>query len=247
MNWDKLGNLLSPKGEGRFIIICLGNPGPKYRGTRHNAGFEVADRLGKAHGIEIAKAKRKSVLGEGVIAGRKVVVAKPQTYMNLSGDAVVELVGFYKAELLDIVIVCDDVSLPPGEVRIRKKGSAGGHNGLKSVIERLGTDEFARVKIGIGEKPSGWDLADYVLGSFGKDELEIMAIGLDKGAAAVEAMLSKGIDNAMNLYNRKVETAKEKEAREKKEKDKLEKDKLNKEDQKKEKGPEAKALGEDKT
>jgi PTH1 family peptidyl-tRNA hydrolase len=207
MEWKNLMKLLKPPdaaGGGRALVACLGNPGREYKGTRHNAGFEVADRLEKAHGIEIRKAKRKSVVGEGSIAGKKVIFAKPQTYMNLSGEALVELMGFYKIALSDLLVVCDDASIPPGEIRIRKKGSAGGHNGLKNIIAHLGTDEFCRLRVGIGEKPPGWDMADYVLGSFKKDELPDAEEGFDKAAKAVEAFLASGADAAMNQYNRRV-------------------------------------------
>ncbi len=185
------------------IIIGLGNPEEKYTGTRHNIGFDVIDRLASEYNIGVMTYKHRALIGTGVIDGVKVVLAKPQTYMNLSGESVRELVGYYKVDPAeDIIIIHDDVSLPVGQLRIRKKGSAGGHNGLKSIIAAVG-DSFCRVKFGVGEKPPRMDLADYVLGHFPQEEWPVIKDGVVDACAAVKVMITKGPDEAMNVYNRK--------------------------------------------
>ena len=152
-----------------YLIVGLGNPTAKYEKTRHNAGFDVIDAIADKYGIELNLRKGKAFCGTGYIEGQKVMLAKPQTYMNLSGDSVSALVNFYKLDPMeDLIVVFDDISLAPGNLRIRKKGSAGGHNGIKDIIAKTGTDQFARVKVGVGEKPAGWDLADHVLGRFSR-------------------------------------------------------------------------------
>ncbi|MDE6939296.1 MAG: aminoacyl-tRNA hydrolase [Lachnospiraceae bacterium] len=188
-----------------FIIAGLGNPTLQYEGTRHNAGFDVIDALADKYNISVDYRKNRAFIGKGMIAGRKVILAKPQTYMNLSGESVRGLADYYKIdEETELLIIYDDVSLDVGQLRIRKKGSAGGHNGIKSIIAELGTDVFLRIKVGVGEKPKQYDLADYVLGHFSKAERELMEEGYERAVRAVEMILSDGIDPAMNEYNRKV-------------------------------------------
>lgn len=188
-----------------FIIAGLGNPTLQYEGTRHNAGFDVIDALADKYNISVDYRKNRAFIGKGMIAGRKVILAKPQTYMNLSGESVRGLADYYKIdEETELLIIYDDVSLDVGQLRIRKKGSAGGHNGIKSIIAELGTDVFPRIKVAVGEKPKQYDLADYVLGHFSKAERELMEEGYERAVRAVEMILSDGIDPAMNEYNRKV-------------------------------------------
>jgi len=187
-----------------FIIVGLGNPGKQYGGTRHNIGFDVIDILAKGHNIPINKAKHKAHIGEGFIGTKKVVLVKPQTYMNLSGQSVAEVLRYYNLTSDDIIIIYDDTALPIGGLRIRKQGSAGGHNGIKDIIFRLDTDIFTRIRIGVGEKPPGWDLANYVLSRFKTEEVNSIIQGVDNAAEAVAYVLANGIDAAMNKFNQKV-------------------------------------------
>lgn len=187
-----------------FVIVGLGNPGLKYNKTRHNVGFEVIDRLSSSYNIDMNKIKHKAVIGDGNILGKKVVLVKPQTYMNLSGESVIEVLSFYKEDISNLIVIFDDTSLPLGSLRIRLKGSAGGHNGIKNIIQHLGTDAFARIKVGIGEKPNGWDLADYVLSKFEKDDMPLIESGMDKAVLATETIISKGPTEAMNKTNQKM-------------------------------------------
>ena len=187
-----------------FLIVGLGNPTKQYEKTRHNIGFDVMDALADKYNISISENKHKALCGKGVIEGMKVVLAKPQTYMNLSGESVAELVNYYKLDPeSELIVVFDDISLEPGNIRIRKKGSAGGHNGIKNIIANLGTDRFMRVKVGVGEKPKNWDLADYVLSPFTKDERPLVNLAIEHAAKAIEQMLNGDVDVAMNEYNRK--------------------------------------------
>ena len=193
-----------------FIIAGLGNPTLQYRGTRHNVGFDVIDTLADKYNIAVETRKSRALIGKGIIAEQKVLLVKPQTYMNLSGESIGELVSYYKVdEEKELLVIYDDVSLDVGQLRIRRKGSAGGHNGIKDIIRHLGTDVFPRIKIGVGEKPKGYDLADYVLGHFSREEREMMEEGYQKAAEAVEMILAGELDEAMNVFNRK---AKPKEA-----------------------------------
>lgn len=188
-----------------FLIIGLGNPTAQYQGTRHNVGFDVIDMLADKYNISIDGRKNKAFVGKGVIYGQKVILVKPQTYMNLSGESVRGLVDFYKLDpTSEILVVYDDVSLDVGQMRIRIKGSAGGHNGIKSIISHLGTQEFMRIKVGVGEKPKGYDLADYVLGHFTKDEQVAMKEGYERVQIAVENIVMDEVDKAMNQFNKKV-------------------------------------------
>ena len=186
-----------------YIIAGLGNPDGRYENTRHNVGFEVIDILADRMGICADEKKHRALCGRGVLEGQKVILLKPQTYMNLSGESVRAAADFYKAEPKNIIVVYDDISLEPGQLRIRGKGSAGGHNGIKNIIAHLGTQEFPRVKVGIGEKPKGMDLADYVLSHFSQGERESMREAYKEAAEAVAVMVGQGIDEAMNRFNGK--------------------------------------------
>ncbi|MHC1749013.1 MAG: aminoacyl-tRNA hydrolase [Cellulosilyticaceae bacterium] len=186
------------------LIVGLGNPGNKYASTRHNVGFEAIDVMADLCNISVTRNKFKALVGEGTIGNEKVVLMKPQTYMNLSGESVGEAATWYKIAPDDIIIIYDDVSLEAGQIRIRKTGSAGGHNGIKSIIAHLGVQTFPRIKIGVGEKPDGWDLADHVLGKFSQEEMKELVPRLKDVAKAVELMIEKDTDTAMNMYNSKL-------------------------------------------
>ena len=189
-----------------YIIVGLGNPDRQYQNTRHNIGFDVIDVIADKNNITVKERKHKALIGKGIVGGQKAVLVKPQTYMNLSGESVREVIDFYKAdEKSELVVISDDISLDVGQIRIRKKGSAGGHNGLKNIILHLGHDEFQRVKMGVGQKPEGYDLVDYVLGHFPKEEREIMDESAKRAAAAIEVMIMEGADAAMNLFNKKIQ------------------------------------------
>ena len=189
-----------------YIIAGLGNPGKQYEHTRHNVGFDTLDKLAEKYHISIDNQKHKAVCGSGYIEGQKVILVKPQTYMNLSGERLREIIDFYKLDPAEeLIVIYDDISLDPGQLRIRVKGSAGGHNGIKSIIAHLGTQEFPRVKVGVGEKPSRMDLADYVLGHFSKEEQATMADAVKEAADAVCEIVNVGIAQAMNDHNRKKE------------------------------------------
>lgn len=185
-----------------YIIAGLGNPTKEYEHTRHNAGFDTIDMIAEKYHISMGEKKHKALIGKGHIEGNKVILVKPQTYMNLSGESIREVVDYYKIdEESELIVIYDDISLEPGKLRIRKKGSAGGHNGIKNIIAQLGTQNFCRVKVGVGEKPKGWDLADYVLGHYSKEEVPIMQEAFEKAAQAVAAIITQDIDTAMNQYN----------------------------------------------
>lgn len=185
-----------------FLIVGLGNPGKQYENTRHNVGFDVIDAMADKYNITVESRKNKALCGKGVIAGRKVILAKPQTYMNLSGESVAELLHYYKLNPTDeLLVIYDDISLAPGRLRVRAKGSAGGHNGIKSIIAMCGTQEFLRIKVGVGEKPKGWDLADHVLGHFSGEERAEVEDAVAKALSAAELIVQEEIDRAMNLYN----------------------------------------------
>lgn len=187
-----------------FIIAGLGNPTLRYEGTRHNVGFEVIDTLADKYNIAVETRKSRALIGKGIIAGQKVILVKPQTYMNLSGESIGALADYYKIdEEKELLVIYDDVSLDVGQLRIRRKGSAGGHNGIKNIIAHLGTDVFPRIKVGVGEKPKGYDLADYVLGRFSGEDREIMQESYRKAADAVEMILEGDLSGAMNTYNKK--------------------------------------------
>ncbi len=185
-----------------YIIVGLGNPGVEYAGTRHNMGFNVVTRISDDYNIPIRTREHRSLCGKGFIEGEKVLLAMPQTYMNLSGEAVRSLVDYYKIDPEEeLIVIYDDISLDIGRIRIRAKGSAGGHNGIKNIIAHLGTDVFPRIKIGVGDKESGRDLRDHVLGRFSKEENEKMREMLGEGCEACRDLIMYGINEAMNRHN----------------------------------------------
>ena len=186
-----------------YVIVGLGNPGKTYSNTRHNVGFNTVDLLAERNNIEINKIKFKSVYGEGRINGKKIILVKPQTYMNNSGEAVRDIANFYKLDPSKIIVIVDDIDIDFASVRIRKNGSAGSHNGLKSIIRLLGRDDFPRIKIGIGKKHPQQNLADFVLSRFSKDEVEDIEDAIRDSAEAVELILKEDIDMAMNEFNRR--------------------------------------------
>ncbi len=189
-----------------YIIAGLGNPGRKYAHTRHNVGFDAIDRLSGIYQIPVEEKKFQGLFGTGFIGGQKVALVKPQTYMNLSGECVRDFLYYYKVDPEEgLLVLFDDICLEPGSIRIRKKGSAGGHNGIKNIILHTGTQNFARVRIGVGEKPQRWDLADYVLSPFPKGDRELVDEAVDHCADAVKMILEGEIEAAMNRYNRKRE------------------------------------------
>lgn len=185
------------------IIAGLGNPTKEYAGTRHNIGFDGITAIADKYRISVTEKEHKALCGKGYIMGQKVLLMKPQTYMNLSGEAIADAANFYKVEPEDVIVICDDINLEPGSIRVREKGSAGGHNGLKNIILHLGGENFPRVRVGVGEKPKEWDLADYVLGHFSSEDEPKMRAALQDAVTAVELILTGDIGQAMNTFNRK--------------------------------------------
>ncbi len=183
-----------------YIIVGLGNPGRKYEGTRHNVGFHTIDLLSRRLTIPVNKLKYKALVGEGHIGSERVVLVKPQTFMNLSGQSVMELVQFYKIDLKQLIVIYDDIDVKTGSLRIREKGSAGSHNGMRNIIYLLKQDEFPRIRIGVG-KPENGDLADYVLGRFSKEEVGLVSEAIERAALAVETIVCQDLQLAMNKYN----------------------------------------------
>ena len=187
-----------------YVIAGLGNPGKKYAKTRHNAGFDTIDIIADRYRIDVSMEKFKALVGTGVIEGQKVILVKPQTFMNLSGDSLRLVCDFYKIDVEEeLIVIYDDISLDPGQIRVRKKGSAGGHNGMKSIIAQLGTQVFKRGKVGVGEKPEGYELADYVLGHFSFTERIHMEEAFDRAARAAAALVTQPPEEVMNEYNKK--------------------------------------------
>jgi PTH1 family peptidyl-tRNA hydrolase len=187
-----------------FIIAGLGNPDKKYEHTRHNVGFDVIDALAEKYHIDMKEKKHRALCGSGWISGQKVLLLKPQTYMNLSGESIKEALNFYKLDPeSELLVVYDDISLAPGRIRVRAKGSAGGHNGIKNIIAMTGTQSFARIKVGVGEKPEGWDLADYVLGRFSTEDRKLVEEAFDDAIRAAERILEDDLSGAMNEFNGK--------------------------------------------
>lgn len=183
------------------IIAGLGNPGAKYAGTRHNVGFSVIDEFAERHNIKIETSKHKALIGKGVVAGERVILAMPQTFMNLSGESIRAIMDFYKCTPEDLIVVYDDIDLEAGRLRIRQKGSAGGHNGMKNIILHTGSQDFARVRVGVGKKPDNMDLADYVLSRFGRDDLPVIRQACSEACDALDVILSEGTVAAMNRFN----------------------------------------------
>ena len=191
-----------------FLIAGLGNPKREYDNTRHNIGFDMIDAMAEKYHISVRNIKSRAMTGQGIITGQKVILVKPLTFMNLSGESIRPLVDYYKIDAgRELIVVSDDINLPAGQIRIRKKGSAGGHNGLKNIIAQLGSEEFQRIRIGVGGKPENYDLADYVLGHFTKEEKSLMEKTVSMAVEAAELMLMGDTDKAMNEYNRKAEKA----------------------------------------
>ncbi len=183
-----------------YIIAGLGNPGKKYENTRHNMGFLTIDKIAEELGIKVDKIKFKALVGEVNFSGQKVVLLKPQTYMNLSGQSVREIVNFYKLPLENLTVIYDDIDIPTGTIRIRKSGSAGTHNGMRDIIYNLAENGFPRIRIGIGSERKG-NLADYVTGGFTKEEVPLLEDSVTRAAEAALAIVADGIDKAMNKYN----------------------------------------------
>ena len=189
-------------GGVSWLIVFLGNPGPRYEMTRHNAGFMAADAMAKEKNVNINKARFKALTATCDIGGESVLLMKPQTFMNLSGDAVAQAAGFYKIPPEHVIVVSDEISLPIGKLRIRTKGSAGGHNGLKDIIAKLGTDAFPRIRIGVGAPPHpDYDMADWVLSSFKNQDAEDMLAAAARAAQAAQCYITQGADRAMNRFN----------------------------------------------
>ena len=198
--WVKI--MIFKKQTYDYAIFGLGNPGMQYEKTRHNAGFMAIDKIAEKFDGNLAKHKFESLFGECYIGDKRVLLVKPQTYMNLSGKSVVAVCGFYKIPIKNVIVLFDDISLEVGKLRVRRKGSHGGHNGIKDIIELTGTDEIARIKIGVGEKPNPeYDLKDWVLGKLPNDKLEDFDKALTKSVKAAEEIIKRGIDSAMNKYN----------------------------------------------
>jgi len=192
----------SVPGPIDFIIVGLGNPGREYENTRHNAGFMVLDRLAERQEAKISRVRFKGLCADCSLAGRRVLLLKPGTYMNLSGQSVKEAMSFYKVPPQRTIIVFDDINLPPGKLRVRRKGSDGGHNGMKNIIYLSGSDQFPRIKIGVGQKPNPeYNLADWVLSRFTQDDLKALGAAIDNACAAAELIVNCELDRAMNLYN----------------------------------------------
>jgi len=187
-----------------YIIAGLGNPGKKYEKTRHNAGFDVIDAIGSKYGINVTEKKHKALIGKGMIQGHKVILVKPQTYMNLSGESLQDITAYYGVDPTEeLLVISDDITLAPGNLRIRKKGSAGGHNGLKNIIALLGTDEFPRIRVGVGEKPEGGDLVNHVLGHIASEQKDDYKEAIENAVKASVLCMDGKFDEAMNLYNAK--------------------------------------------
>lgn len=184
-----------------YLIVGLGNPEGDYSGTRHNMGFDVINKLSSKKEIKIDKSKFKGLYGKGEIEGEKVILLKPQTYMNLSGDSVIECKNFYKLDNSQIIVISDDIDLVPGEIRIRKKGGAGTHNGLKSIVQCLNSEDFIRVRVGIGKPEKGQDLIEHVIGFVPEEERKKLDEGIEKAEEAVITILKQGVDKAMNQFN----------------------------------------------
>lgn len=183
-----------------YIIVGLGNPGKKYENTRHNMGFLTVDLLAENHDIKINKIKFKALVGEGKIAGQKVVLVKPQTYMNLSGESVRQVVDFYKIDSQNLIVIYDDIDIPTGSVRVRKKGSSGTHNGMRNILYQIQTEDFPRIRVGIGSGKKE-NLINYVTGGFTKEEKTLLEDAVTSAAAAASCIVEKGIEKAMNEYN----------------------------------------------
>lgn len=194
-----------------YVIAGLGNPGKKYENTRHNMGFIAVDLIAEEYGIKVDKIKFKALVGEGRIAGQKVLLVKPQTFMNLSGQSVMEVMNFYKEDIEKLIVIYDDIDIPTGSIRLRKKGSAGTHNGMRNIVYLLQDDGFPRIRVGIGTDKKV-DLINYVTGGVSKSEKELLEDALTRAAKAAACIVEKGIDKAMNEYNIKPKKEKKEKA-----------------------------------
>ena len=202
--YEMIPKIFAQKPAKWTIIAGLGNPGREYAHTRHNVGFDTLDILADRYDIPIDTAKFNAHIGKGEIEGNKVILVKPQTYMNLSGESIAQIVNYFKVDVASaLIVVYDDIYLDVGAIRVRKQGSAGGHNGMKNIIKHLGTEQYCRIRIGVGEKPKEYDLKDYVTGHFSEGEREKIDEGLINAANAVRTILKEGVDTAMNRYNQK--------------------------------------------
>ena len=186
-----------------YIIVGLGNPGDKYEKTRHNVGFNVIDLLAKEYSIDVSKIKHKALIGEGRVGTEKVILVKPMTYMNLSGESVADICNYYNIDLENLIVIYDDIDLDVGKIRIRKKGSGGTHNGMRSIVKCLGTTDFPRVRVGVSKPEPGRDLANFVLSRFSKDEEVDLKDGFDKAVKAIDCIIREDIDLSMNKFNGK--------------------------------------------
>lgn len=185
-----------------WLVVGLGNPGKRYEGTRHNSGFMAADALSTKLNIAVDRMKFHALIGDGICGDKRIIIAKPQTFMNLSGQAVDEIMSFYKIPPEQLLIMCDDISLEPGKIRIRRKGSHGGQNGMRNIIDMIGTQNFHRIKLGVGAKPHpDYDLADWVLSHFTANELKLMEQSVENAAESAKLIIAGDTDKAMNLYN----------------------------------------------
>lgn len=186
-----------------YLIVGLGNPEPEYSKTRHNMGFDVINELSEKYNIKVEKKGFDALYGTGIIENEKVILCKPQTYMNLSGESIIQFVNYYKIDIENVIIIYDDIDIEPGIVKLRKKGGAGTHNGMKSVVEKLKTTNFPHVRIGTGKPLIKSDLINYVIGKVSKEDYEILLKGIDTGREAVEEIVKNGVDRAMNVINSK--------------------------------------------
>ena len=184
-----------------YLIVGLGNPEEEYAKTRHNMGFDAINKLSQKYNIDVNKKKFKGLYGTGLIEGKKVILLKPQTYMNSSGDSIIEVMDYYGIETHELIVIYDDMDIEPGKIKIRKKGSAGGHNGMKSIIQMIGTEEFPRIRVGIGRPIHKDDEINYVIGAIPEEDLKRLDEGIEKAQKAVEEILRNGVDSAMNKYN----------------------------------------------
>jgi PTH1 family peptidyl-tRNA hydrolase len=198
---SKIGGEEKPRGKINYIIVGLGNPGIQYENTRHNVGFAAIDKIAAKAGVTFTKMKWNSYVAEASVGGIRVLLIKPLTYMNISGEAVNEAMEFYKIPPVRVLVLCDDINGEPGKTRIRRNGSHGGHNGLRSIFQVTDSTEFPRIKIGVGNKPQGWNLAEWVLSKVKPDEAEAFETATDNAAAAAELIVKGEIDEAMNKYS----------------------------------------------
>lgn len=184
-----------------YLIVGLGNPEEDYSNTRHNMGFDTINKISKKYGIEVNQKKFKGLIGKGIIEGKKVILLKPQTFMNLSGESIRECIDFYKIDIKNLIIIYDDIDIEPGIIKLRKKGGAGSHNGMKSVVSQLKTTDFCRIRIGIGCPEDKANLIEYVIGAIDEEEVPLLEEGVCKASKALEEILKNGFDIAMNKYN----------------------------------------------